>query len=83
MADGAALAAAFQKLIELARNEPGVPEVRFHAENQRGIDLHTFSVPIPDSGNEVRKVLGDELAVVVGTGRRTCSSPSAGGVMGC
>jgi len=79
VADGESLAAAFQQLIELAKNEPGVPEVRFHAENHRGIDLHTFSVPIPDSGNEVRKVLGDELAFVVGTGPKNLFLAFGGG----
>ena len=48
VADGRALADAFQKLYELAKQQPDVPEVKFFADKHRDIDLHTLTVPISE-----------------------------------
>ena len=68
VADGRALADAFQKLFELARQQPDVPDVKFYADKHRDIDFHTLTVPISERDAETRNVLGDELDVVIGTG---------------
>lgn len=68
VADGRALAKAFQDLFELARQQPAVPDVKFYADKLGEIDLHKFTVPISESDEDARKVLGDKLDVVVGTG---------------
>ncbi len=68
VADGRALADAFQKLFELARQQPDVPDVKFYADKHRDIDFHTLTVPISERDAETRKVLGDELDAVIGTG---------------
>ena len=68
VADGRALAKAFQDLFELARQQPSMPDVKFFADKAGDIDLHKFTVPISDSDEDARKILGDKLDVVVGTG---------------
>jgi hypothetical protein len=68
VADGRALADAFQKLYELAKQQPDVPAVKFYADKHRDIDLHTLTVPISERDTDARKMLGEELDVVVGTG---------------
>ena len=68
VADGRALADAFQKLFELARQQPDVPDVKFYADKHGDVDFHTLTVPVSERDAETRKVLGDELDVVIGTG---------------
>jgi hypothetical protein len=72
IAEGRQLAEAFQQLVELARNEPGVPDVQFNADRHQGVDFHTFSVPIDDEEDDsARRALGDTLPVVIGTGQES------------
>lgn len=68
VADGKALAEAFQRVIELAKNEPDVPDVKFNADEHRGVSFHKLTIPIPDNDKDTRKVLGENLDVVIGTG---------------
>ena len=68
IADGDTLAGAFEKLVELVKGQPGVPDVDIRVEKYEGIDLHTFSVPLPEEEKDARKVLGENLDVVVGIG---------------
>ncbi len=68
VADGRALADAFQQLFELARQQPDVPDVRFFAARHGEIDLHMLTVPISERDTDWRRTLGDHLDVVVGTG---------------
>jgi hypothetical protein len=44
VADGKALAKAFQRVIELAKNEPDLPDVQFHADEPRGVSFHKLVV---------------------------------------
>lgn len=68
VADGRALAASFQELYALARQEPDVPEVTFFADTHHEVDLHTLTIPIAERDVDARKMLGEKLDVVVGTG---------------
>ncbi|MHB0957942.1 MAG: hypothetical protein ACYC6N_09865 [Pirellulaceae bacterium] len=68
VADGRALADAFQKLFDLARQQPDVPEVKFYADKHRDVDFHTLTVPVSERDADTRQVLGEELDVVIGTG---------------
>jgi hypothetical protein len=68
VADGKALAQAFQRVIDLAQNEPDVPEVQFNAHQHRGVSFHKLTVPIPDDDRDTRKVLGEQMDVIIGTG---------------
>ncbi len=70
VADGRAIEREFETLIELARSDEKakLEDVRMRAEQHGGVDLHTFTVPVPADEEDARKVFGDKLAVVVGTG---------------
>jgi hypothetical protein len=68
IADPKGLETALRKLVELAKDEPDFPEVKFDAETYKGIVFHTVSVPVPASEEEARQVLGENLDVVVGIG---------------
>ncbi len=69
-ADGKAVGKTFRDLYELAKSDPNVPEIKFNAETFQKTDLHTFSVPIPENEADTRRVLGNELNVVIGTGTK-------------
>jgi hypothetical protein len=45
--------------------------LKFNAAKHKDVDLHTFSVPIPDDEEQAQKVFGDALEVVVGTGAKS------------
>ena len=62
------LETALRKLVDLAKDEPDFPEVKFNAEKHGGVTFHTMSVPIPE-GEDARRVLGENLDVVVGIGK--------------
>ncbi|MDP6443269.1 MAG: hypothetical protein QGG36_27240 [Pirellulaceae bacterium] len=71
IADGAALDQAFRSIVELGKNEPDFPEVKFDAANHAGVTFHTMSMPIPTGDEDVRKALGDTIHVVLGTGQES------------
>jgi len=71
VADGNAVEKELKKLVKLAKEaETGaeLDNVKFNAEKHKDVNLHTFSVPIPEDEQDARRVLGDRLDVVVGTG---------------
>ncbi len=70
IADGKDVEAAFKELVELAKNEPDFPEVKFNAGTHAGVTFHTLSMPIPE-GEEARQALGDKIEVVLGTGEKS------------
>ena len=75
VADGKAVQQQLQKLADLAKQAGGddvaIEELKFNAAKHKGVDLHTFSVPIPDDEEQAQKVFGDALEVVVGTGAKS------------
>ncbi len=70
IADGKDVEAAFKELVELAKNEPDFPEVKFNAGTHAGVTFHTLSMTIPE-GEEARQALGDKIEVVLGTGEKS------------
>jgi hypothetical protein len=71
VADGAALEVAFRKLVDMAKNEPEFPPVKFNADKYQGVTFHTMSVPIPENEAEARRVLGDKLDVALALGAKS------------
>lgn len=69
IADGAKFEQAVKELVELAKDEPDFPEVRLDAMQHGGINFHTATLPVNDDG--ARRVLGDTLEVVLGTGPKS------------
>ena len=68
VSDGTKVEEAARKLADVAKTRPQFPEVKFDTENYKAVDLHTLSVPVPDREKNARRLLGDRLDVVVGTG---------------
>lgn len=68
VADGQALADAFERLFELAKNEPDVPEVNFYAKTYKKLDLHTLQLPVADDDKDARKLLGPHIDMTIATG---------------
>lgn len=71
IADGNAVAEAFKELVELAKDEPEFPEVKFNAAQHAGVTFHTMSMPIPEGEEEARQALGDTIEVILGTGEKS------------
>ncbi len=72
VADGRAVEAELKKLVKLAKEADAGAEldnITFNAAKHNDVDLHTFTVPIPEDERDARRVLGDRLNVVVGTGK--------------
>ncbi|MDA1048869.1 MAG: hypothetical protein O3C40_00100 [Planctomycetota bacterium] len=70
IADGKAVEKDLKRLIELAKQSkenPGV-EVKFDVATHGGVALHTIIVPVPAREEEARKILGEKMVTVVGTG---------------
>lgn len=71
VADGRAVETEIKKLVQLAKEADAgadLDSIKFNASQHKGVDLHTFTVPIPEDERDARRVLGDRLDVVVGTG---------------
>lgn len=71
VADGQALEKALKDLAELYKDDPEFPAVMFNAGEHAGVQLHTFTAPIPATEAETRELLGDKLEVVIGTGKNS------------
>ena len=59
-------------MVEVAREsqeDDVVNQVTFNAGRHKDVDMHVLAVPLADA--EARKVFGDELDVVVGTGKKS------------
>jgi hypothetical protein len=65
VADGQKLDEALRKLAAVAAEEPDFPEIKWDAEVQGTVKLHTMSIPIPEP--QAREMFGEELEVVIGT----------------
>ena len=70
VADGKAVASDLKRLVELAKqseDNPGI-EVKFDVATHGGVTMHTVDVPVPAREEDARKILGEKLNVVLGTG---------------
>lgn len=54
---------------EMAQEKSGdVVDVKFNSESYDGITFHTINVAVPSDEEEVRKVIGDKMTIMVGIG---------------
>lgn len=70
VADGKSVEKDLKRLVELAKqskDNPGV-EVNFDAVVHGDVTLHTITVPVPAREEDARKILGEKMLTVVGTG---------------
>ncbi|TVS09689.1 MAG: hypothetical protein EA424_26600 [Planctomycetaceae bacterium] len=70
VSDGNKLAATVQELHAFAKTKDArTPNVNFNAATHRGVTFHTASIPLPSDADAIaRKVLGNPMEVVIGTG---------------
>jgi hypothetical protein len=75
VADGKVVQDQLKKLVELAgktgKDDVAIENLKFNAAKHKDVDLHTFSVPVPDDEEQAQEVFGKELSVVVGTGKQS------------
>jgi hypothetical protein len=71
VADGAAMEKAIKDLVDLGKNEPNFPEVKFNVGQHGGVQLHSLEHAIPESEAEARELLGEKLQVMIGTGKNS------------
>jgi hypothetical protein len=75
VADGKVIQDQLKKLVELAKesgnDEVAIDNIEFNAAKYQNIDLHTFSVPVPADEEQAQEVFGENLNVVVGTGKQS------------
>ncbi len=72
VANGSEVETAVKQLVEIAKGQPDMTfsNVKFNADKHAGVSFHTLSLPIPEE-EYARRVLGNELNMVVGTGETT------------
>lgn len=70
VADGKSVEKDLKRLVELAKQSKNNPyvEVKFDAATHGGVTLHTITVPVPAREEQARKILGEKMLTVIGTG---------------
>lgn len=73
VADGKSVEKDLKRLVKLAQasKENSGVEVKFDAGSHGGVALHTVVVPVPSREEEARKILGDKMVTVIGTGAKS------------
>jgi len=73
IADGSAAERNLKRLVELAKRTEDNPdvEVKFNTAQHRDVALHTLRIPVPEEEQQTRKILGDKLSLIVGTGPKS------------
>lgn len=67
VADGNKLDAAIKDLVDIAKQDPEFPGIKFNADSVGDTRIHTMRLPVPEK--EGRDVFGENLDVAVGVGR--------------
>ena len=72
IADPAKVEAGLKKLAEVGEAEKAgdMPTIKWAADKQGDVTFHTLTRPIPEDEDEARQMLGDELKMVVGVGKK-------------
>jgi hypothetical protein len=58
----------FRRAVELAKDEPDFPGVKFDADKHGDVTFHTIKAPIPE-GEQAREFFGEHVEVTIGIGR--------------
>lgn len=68
MKDTAKLDSGLKKLETAAKKSPEFPGIKWNAANHAGVAFHTITVPVPESEEAPRQLLGSEVNVAIGIG---------------
>ncbi|HEX4414185.1 MAG TPA: hypothetical protein VH107_11195, partial [Lacipirellulaceae bacterium] len=66
MADTSKVESALKKLEAAAKKSPDFPGIKWNAANHAGVTFNTITIPVPESEEGPRKILGEELNVAIG-----------------
>jgi len=66
VADGNKLDAAIKDLVDIAKQDPEFPGIKFNADRLGDTRFHTMRLPVPEE--EAREVFGESLDIVMGVG---------------
>lgn len=66
--DTAKIESGLKKLEAAAKKSPNFPGIEWNAAEHAGVKFHTIKVPVPESEEGPRKLLGEELDVAIGIG---------------
>lgn len=67
VADGGAMEQQFDRLVDLAEDEPDFPGVEREVLDYQGVIFHRIVVPVEDD-REAQRVFGDEVEILIGFG---------------
>ncbi len=71
VADGMQIEKDVKELVASLGSGPDVPKFQFNYAKHQNVNLHKVSIPIKSDDPKVRKVLGTELKLVIGTGEKS------------
>ncbi len=71
VADGPALEKALRDVVNLLKDQPDFPQVKFDAGTLGDVKLHRITAPLPNGEPEARELLGEKLEIVVGIGPKS------------
>jgi len=66
--DTAKIESGLKKLEAAAKKSPNFPGIEWNAAEHAGVKFHTIKIPVPESEEGPRKLLGEELDVAIGIG---------------
>ena len=70
VADGNQLERSLKQLVDLAKDDPQFPGVKFNADEHAGVRFHTMSINVPED-EDARQVFGDTLDLAFGIGPKS------------
>lgn len=71
VANAKSLEAPLRKLIDVAKNEPGFPDVEFDVAKHGDVSFHRATIPIPANDVQGRQIFGESLEVILGIGEKS------------
>jgi len=71
IADGSKAEKVLKQFVEVVKDEPEFPGVKWDVAKHRDVRFHTMNIPVPAAEEDARKVFGKTVEVVVGIGPKS------------
>jgi len=69
VADGLKLEKSVKQIVEMAKDQPGFPQVQLDFAKQDGVNLHKIEIPAAEIDPNLGRLLGDRLEIILGFSR--------------
>jgi hypothetical protein len=69
--DGSKAEKVLKQFVEIVKNDPKSPSVKWNVAKHRDVRFHTMNIPVPAHADGARKVFGETVEVVVGIGPKS------------